>query len=250
MVSDTWKIATFIFHGACLAATLSVIIYWMYMFSLNEDTSLVKYKYYYEEEQDVFPSLSLCFNNPFSDKKLGQAITGLNRTTYFQFLNGEYLSPEIMSINYESITMNISDSIINYWVAFHDGSSQYYEADYMRFVNSFNGFRGNRFYSCYRLPIPDDKNIEYFSVQLKNNIFPDRRRPPLFDFFTLIHYPNQLLTSLGSIRDRWQEPLTNNTYAMRFAVDKVETIQRRNKITKPCDENWNNYDNGVLAEHT
>ena len=154
-------------------------VYWVYMFSLNEDTSLVDYKSYYEDKEDVFPSLSLCFNNPFSDKKLGQAITGLNRTTYFQFLNGEYLSPEIMAINYESITMNISDSIINYWAAFHDGSSQYYEADYMRFLNSFNGFRRNTFYGCYRLPIPDDKNIEYFSVQLKNSIVFDGSRPPL-----------------------------------------------------------------------
>ena len=257
MFSNTWKGVTFIFRGACLVATFSVIAYWMYMFSLNEDTSLVEYKHYYKEKGDVFPALSLCFNNPFSATKLGQASAGLNRTSYYNFLNGEDMSSKMKAIDYKSVTMNISASVINYWIAFHDGSSQYYETtDIIKtlFVNSFAGFwnfnGAERFYGCYRLQIPHDKNIWYFSVHLKNSVFPHGRRPMNFDFFTLVHYPNQLLTSLGSIKYHWAERLTNNTYEMKFKVDKLESIRRRNKKAQPCDEDWENYDDGVIAKHT
>ena len=248
---------TSLYHGACLVATFSVIAYWMYMFSLNEDTSLVEYKQYYKEKGDVFPALSLCFNNPFSAKKLDQASSGLNRTSYYNFLNGEDMSSKMKAIDYKSVTMNISANVINYWIAFHDGSSQYYETtDIIKtlFVNSFAGFwnfnGAERFYGCYRLQIPHDKNIWYFSVHLKNSVFPHGRRPMNFDFFTLVHYPNQLLTSLGSIKYHWAERLTNNTYEMKFKVDKLESIRRRNKKAQPCDEDWENYDDGVIAKHT
>ena len=54
MICDTWRAIGFIFHGACIVATCSVIVYWMYMFELNEDTSLVEYKHYYEGKDDIF----------------------------------------------------------------------------------------------------------------------------------------------------------------------------------------------------
>ena len=251
MPSNTWKTVTFIFHCACLVATFSVIVYWIYMFSLNEDISLVEYKRYYEKKDDVFPVLSLCFRNPFSPTKLERA--GLNDTSYFKFLNGEEMSQKIKSIDFKSITMNISANIINYWILFHDESNQLYEvADSTKsvFVNSFNGFWKESFYGCYKLEVPHDMNIKFFSIQLKNSIFSDGRRPTYLDFFTLIHYPNQLLASLGSIRYNWAERLTNNTYDMKFKVDNVEAIRRRKKIDQPCDENWNDYDDTVLAKHT
>ena len=93
-------------------------------------------------------------------------------------------------------------------------------------------------------------NIKFYSIQLKNSIFPDGRRPLHYYFFTLIHYPNQLLASLGTIRYNWAERLTNSTYDMKFKVDNVEAIRRRNKIDRPCDEKWKDYDDTVLAEHT
>lgn len=251
MPSNTWKTVTFIFHCACLVATFSVVMYWIYMFSLNEDISLVEYKRYYEKKTDVFPALSLCFRNPFSPTKLERA--GLNDTSYFKFLNGEEISQKTKAIDYKSITMNISVDIINYWILFHDESSQLYEvADSTKsvLVNSFNGFWKEGFYGCYKLEIPHDMNIKFFSIQLKNSIFSDGRRPTYLDFFTLIHYPNQLLASLGSIRYNWAERLTNNTYDIQFRVDNVEAIRRRNKIDQPCDENWKAYDDTVLAKHT
>lgn len=221
------------------------------MFSLNEDISLVEYKRYYEKKTDVFPALSLCFRNPFSLTRLEQ--TGLNHTSYFNFLNGVEMSQNIQLIDYKSITMNVSANIINYWIKFHDGSSQLYEVqdgNKSFFVNSFNGFLWKGwFFGCYKLEIPHDMNIKHFSIQLKNNIFPDGRRPLHYSFFTLIHYPNQLLASLATLRYNWDERLTNSTYEMKFKIDNVEFIRRRNKIDQPCDDNWKDYDDTVLAKH-
>ena len=229
----------------------------MYMFSLNEDTSLVEYKRYYEEKCDVFPALSLCFSNPFSATKLVQAGAVLNHLSYFKFLNGEDMTPKLEAINYESIIMNITGSVKRYWTAFHNGSSQYQDdinGIKALFVNSFSGFLDldgtERFYGCYRLQIPDDKNIWWLSVELETSVFPAGRRPMNYNFFTLIHHPNQLLTSLASLRYTWAERRTNISYSMRFKVNEVDYIHRRNKISQPCHDDSKNYDDVVLSEHT
>ena len=61
---------------------------------------------------------------------------------------------------------------------------------------------------------------------LKNSVFPYSKRPLQKDFLILMHYPNQLLTSLGSIKYQWPEHLTNNTYEVKFIVQKVEAIRQ------------------------
>ena len=40
-----------------------------------------------------------------------------------------------------------------------------------------------------------------------------------------------------------------NNYAMRFYIRGVEILQRRNKNSRLCNENWHNYDHDIFHDH-
>ena len=99
------------------------------------------------------------------------------------------------------------------------------------------------------MKIPPNRDIQQFGVLMKNEIFPNGIRPHTLAFFTLLHYPNQLLRSVRSIHYMWPKILSNNTYETVFKINKMEMIRRRNKGSKPCHDS-SNYDDRVLVEHT
>ena len=115
---------------------------------------------------------------------------------------------------------------------------------------SYAGFIGNRFYNCYPIQVPHDKNVQISWVVIKSNIFPSGIRPPYLDMIALLHYPNQLLRSWKTIKFSWPIRETNNSYEMIFRINGVEIIRRRNKGILPCDEDWVNYDDNELVKHT
>lgn len=257
MSEKSWKKCVLFFDGICWSTTVTVIFYWIYIFSQNEDLCIVDYKKYYQDKTDVFPVLSLCFRNPFSNKKLGMSSAGINDTSYLEFLEGKYFSPEMLAIDYKNITMDMSEYLVRYWVNWRNGSyetkSLENKNDKKIFISTYAGFRLDghyKFYNCYGMQMPSDKQMSAFYVQLRNTIFPSSTGPTSYDFFTLLHYPNQLLISMKSVKYTWPKHQTNNTYETKFTINLVEVIRRRNKDNRPCDEEWGNHDDNLLVKHT
>lgn len=256
MKKRSCKMCISLFECICWTTTTTVIFYWIYKFSLNEDLCIVDYKKYDQSKSDVFPVLSLCFKDPFSSKKLSMTSAGINETSYLKFLEGTYFIPEMLDIDYKNITIDISDNLVAHWAQFRNGSYEeiYHVNNYRKlFFPTYAGFWGGGFpgfYNCYGMQMPPDKEIQNFGVLLKNNIFPSSMRPSSHDFFTLLHYPTQLLISTKSIKYAWPTRITNNTYSMRFKVILMEVIRRRNKGNFPCNEDWENIDDSILVKHT
>jgi hypothetical protein len=244
------------FHCLCWMATTTVILYWVYLFSLNEDLSNVDNKLFYETKHDVFPVLSLCFKNPFSEGKLKMTGTGINATSYLKFLNGEYFSSEMKDIDYENITMDISEYLKEIYVLWRNGSrttsmkSPSLFNKNQSFVSTFSGiWFQEMFYKCYGMEIPHAKYIQAFNLLLSNKLF-QRHKNEFFHFFTLLHYPNQLLRAMGSIGVGLPHPEPNTSLDMSFFINAAEVIKRRNKSRRPCNEEWKNHDAIVLSSHT
>ena len=78
-----------IFHVLCILAASSLITYWLYVFSLNEDLCNVHYKNYRENKADEYPILSICFRDFISDERLSLHNSKINRSTYIDFLKGK-----------------------------------------------------------------------------------------------------------------------------------------------------------------
>ena len=245
MTEKFWKGLMLIFHVACWSCAILNVLYYIYVYSLDEDSTSLDYKDYYKDEFDKYPMLSLCLKNPFNPTELQQISRNVNATSYLEFLEGRYFSSEILKYDYQDVILNLSEYVMNYWSRWRNGTEKLYSP--INYSNSeikstFSGFWSKKFYNCYGLKLPDDKELQAHSILLKNDIFSDKIRPHAYDLFTLLHYPNHLTTSLRSVRYAWKERSKNDSYGMIFTYNEVEIIKRRNKYNDPCTEHWTNYD--------
>ena len=59
-----------IFHVICMLFTISMTTYCFYQYALNEDTAKVDYKRFQSTDEDIYPSISFCFDRPFDPFKV------------------------------------------------------------------------------------------------------------------------------------------------------------------------------------
>ena len=253
------------FEVICWIATLSFCIFWIYKYSLNEDLCAIEFKSFYEDKKDAFPILSLCLVNPFSESKLRNHIIPVDQLSYVQFLRGQEFNSTWLDVDYHSLIQDISEFVEQDNIGFRNGSRLYFHPDdnrsryyqpnanyktHLGKVYSLALFVGIRFYNCYGLSIPQDRNINDFTFRVKNSIFKSGFRRERYSLMTLLHYPNQIMYSTNSMKFAWpQDRHANDSYIMRFVVSKVEILRRRNKEKLPCIENWEEYDNLVVRNH-
>ena len=63
-----------------------------------------------------------------------------------------------------------------------------------------------------------------------------------YKFFTLLHYPNNLLLSASTAKYDWVQRQDTATFSMRFKVESMDLLNKRNKYNDPCKEDWKDYD--------
>ena len=241
-----------LFRVLCWLATLLIICYWIYRYDLNEDVCIIDYKKYYHRNFDAFPVLSICLKNPFSKTKFRMKNQATNDTLYKKFLKGEYFSTRFMKLDYSDIRLNLSDYVDQYYFEWRNGSTGMYIYENKPieiFSTTFAGFYNSEFYHCYGLQTPHDNQITQFAVLIQNNIFPFGFRSTNYDMLALLHYPNQLLTSYKTLKNDFSRQGPESSSSMRFQVRGVEILQGRNKKSRPCNEDWQNYDNNIIKDH-
>ena len=99
------------------------------------------------------------------------------------------------------------------------------------------------------MEIPHQRDVQIYSVSLRNDVFLNHYSPKRYEFLTLLHYPNQLLRSIGSMKYKWTEKTENASTDISFRVEDLEVMQRRNKPNNPCNEYWDHHDNHILVKH-
>ena len=253
-MNKTIKVETLrnFFHLACLTLSGTLIIYWIYEFSLNKDLCSISYKRYHDTNEDSYPLLSLCFKNFISESELQKQNPPIKLSSYLDFLKGNSFDSNLSNIDYKSITKNISDYLIKYFVEERDvfgpkwvsKNKDLFELSYVgRWSHSL------AFLTCHSLKIQQKSNFKLIQIFLSNSIFPNKTRNPENGMITVLHYPNQILSSGNPIRWSWSRRENYNKFVMRFKVDNIEVIKRRNKARQPCHENWKHYDDAVLEEY-
>ena len=109
------------------------------------------------------------------------------------------------------------------------------------FYDSARGFFGN----CWSVEIPyiPSKVIHSFGMLFRADIFPDGIRPPHHNFGIILHYPHQLWRAdFCTYEWKSHERNTPSQYTMRFKIENIMVLKRRNKGAKPCNENWKHDD--------
>ena len=112
---------------------------------------------------------------------------------------------------------------------------------------TYNGFYFGSFYKCFGIEL-NSRKINYIILLYKRNIFPNGTQVSR-KFRTFLHYPQQFLRSLGTVRSHRSKQEEKHYYEMVFKLYGIEILRRRNKPSEPCIEDWKNYDRMVMQHH-
>ena len=243
----------------CIIATIVLVAWSFYLYHLNDDVSRVDYKIFHAGEDDIYPSISLCFGNVFVEEKLKDG--GVSKDLYIKFLKGEVFSDSMLRINYTNVTINPADFLLgiaveqdldsgdvnpnhDYWF---DNTNEDDEDSWKphwesHMVDHFGHFHG-RLYKCLTVDVPyiPNEHINWIAVVMKKSIFPDGVRPahPYGDtlFSVQMSYPGQRLRYAFE-KHNWNVISMNQSYGTKFIINGLEVLKRRNKRKEPCHEDW------------
>ena len=248
---DSCSVFSCMLRVCCLVVTLVMTGVWISKYCLDEDLCLVDYKEYFTDRHDVYPVVSMCFKNAFQDETWLKLTYNMSVIGLLSFFKGNGFNPQTLNIPYENITIDLNDYISTHWIERRNGSSKTYPVLNVKDASitpSYSGFWKENFYKCFVIEVVN-KDVQTYSILINNKIFHQRIRPTYYDFFTLIHYPNQLLRSLPTMKYSWKSRKTQDDYEMRFAVHGTETLKRRHKGPEGCNQNWKFYDDDVMDQH-
>ena len=97
-----YRIAYQFYHLICTLATVFFLLYCLYQYSLNKDVSQVTYKEFHETEDNIYPSLTVCFANIYLDKRLERY--GVNSSyDYSRYLVGDYWNDQMNEVDYDNV---------------------------------------------------------------------------------------------------------------------------------------------------
>ena len=249
-------ILSYIFILLCVSATISMLVYWSYKFKLDEDSSVITYRKFYERESDVYPTISICLESPFLNQRLAEY--GVDQSLYLKFLRGDYFSEDMLKIDYSNVTFDISDHVKGYEMYFRNGSKKLdlklSITEKRRLThNSYNGFNnfGRRFLKCFALEIPKIYGLLIFRILLSNNIFQRTQceRPVYNGFKVVYHIPQQYMLSGENEKWVWPYRASNESYKTRFLIGDLTVMKKRNTKKYRCIESNGSYDNWFADLH-
>ena len=236
----------------CVFSTIILVGLWIHRYSLDKDMAVIESRNYFSNPDDVFPVMSLCFNQSFQDhyfKKWGSHIRG---SDYRDFLFGEHFDEAMTKIDFSSVTTNISDFVLFYKVEYRNGTFIDNTIDNIAWKPLYYTLSWNSWgvlVKCFGLEITD-KNVYDVRLFMKREIFPENVRNADGGFAVLFHYPNQILASLPTIKRQWIKRDSATNHYMGFDLKSADVnVQRYKKSQQNCIPDWKNYDNITLERH-
>ena len=109
--------AVFSFRLICLLLTVLLFGYCSWKYIQNESTSLVDFRTYYDTENDIYPSITLCFiegdeeQSIYIAEKLRNDHNIENITKHTSFLKGEHWDANLTKIDYDDVTIHLKNYV-------------------------------------------------------------------------------------------------------------------------------------------
>ena len=239
----------------CFISTISLSTWCVYQYVLDEDLTQINFKRFHDEKVDVYPSVSLCFMNPYLSKEFEHDTSNnITLNQYLEFLQGIYWRPEMNNISYSKVTLNIMNYFMGYDVLYRKKENfihmklediEYDKEGWRLPKESFT----EPTMKCFTVDMPyiPDEPIKIFNVRIKTSIFRNSNRPSKLvfpnsntnteGFIVLFHYPGQLLNGRYKTKKSWPDRGANDSksYNMIFLLQNIEVINRRNKWKRKCE---------------
>ena len=96
----------------CALATIGLTVKCVYQYMSDEDVSRISFKTFNSNENAIYPAVTLCFTNPLLDNKLVEYGTGVNSTSYRNFLQGIAWDERMANIDFDDVSVNFEDNLV------------------------------------------------------------------------------------------------------------------------------------------
>ena len=82
-----------VFKVICVSGVLATTVWCFYEFAKNEDTTEVKFKRFLEDEDSIYPDISIMIPHQLNDRKIRKILgNDFNTSMYRRYLFGAYFS--------------------------------------------------------------------------------------------------------------------------------------------------------------
>ena len=228
---------SFIYKTFCLIGAIITASWCCFEYSKNEDICDVYFKRFLEDEESVYPEMTIVVPQQFNETKL-QTLFGKNMTSprLRQILIGEDWDDRVLDTNMEDIRLNLNEYMLSHGICF----SMYepcYELDDI-IAETYMG------QDQIKVHFPPGKQVMLSSFIFSTSVFPNGLSPDLFDLIVAFQYPNSLYRAQGSFFNvAWSKPKSEEIANKRvhFALKNMEVVRKRDKANRKC-VNLENYD--------
>ena len=254
------------FRIICALVTLTLTCWCLVKLIKNEDVSLVGFVRFNDDEGKPYPSFTICFWNPFQNEVLKTYGSGINTSTYSKFLQGELWDKRMLNIDYDNVTVSLEDYLHEMGIQYGNFTTRIWskENNDMRQFEDLPKFHisnrdgGSKCYT-FTLPYVSGVPVISFFAKINKEIFPGgiRSSYPKFDgsditeggFTSFFHLPGQHFRSYFAKKYSWEDRTNKSkNFDMFYTIKNIEILKRRNKHSKPCNEEWMKDDDVVIHE--
>ena len=243
------------FQVLCVMATVMIGSWCCHKYYLNDDLTVITFEPFNSNQESIYPSFSLCFPRPCSEKKLMKLNHNLSCNDYYELnmMNNRMTNIDATNLDFfqwqfDDFTLNLEDYILGAELVLLNGSKiiSNNQANSM-LIPSYTIALTEVGYKCYTFSIPFIQGVEFteYVVHL-NQSFPYLNKCEI-----AIHYPNQINQGDLSRYMLYHElDLRHNATKkdIEVQITGITVLNRRNKPSNPCNIDWKNDDILVMEK--
>ena len=176
--------------------------------------------------------MSLCFKQFLDDNSFRKYGGNITANAYKEFNFGQHFENAFMKIDFNEVTSNISDFILHYEVEYRNGTELNTTENIawkpLYYTFSWNSW--GHFLKCFGFEIID-RNLYHVRIFISRKIFRNSINNIGGTFATLFHYPNQVLSSLQTVKRQWlvwDDNVTNHYISFNIKGLDVSTLRYKN----------------------
>ena len=238
------------FHLVCVIVIAASITTFISDFRDDKSISQVDFKRFHETEIDVYPDFTMCITGHGIWTEKAKATYDIEfGKRYIKFLKGEIWDENMLKLDYDEVTVNMTE-LINGMTLFMDPLSS---------PRSYTWTRNTSFMKSLisLMQLPDAKCL---SLKLAPKIIKKLKRPidivqisfqsrnsSLYPFYAL-HYPQQSLTGNFYLKGDMDRNTFDSLERKNFLINMIEIIRRRNTNNEPCQESSDRHDQYVIKK--
>ena len=221
-----------IFKIVSICGAIATTIWCCYEFSKNEDMCEVYYKRFLQDDQSIYPDITVLMPYQLNETAFRELRTAINTTTFRQILEGTHWDDEILQIPLEDVRLKLSDNLMSSCIL----SSYYDPCSTIETINN-KMFLGGAMSHAFQLP--RDKLTTYATFQFRTAMFSNGVAPAQHELMISFQYPNRVYRSQGSLfQIEWplNEEEKRDNYVIDFKMRDMEVLRRRQKRGSACLE--------------